>query len=293
MKQSKFLLLILLFSWSSTKGQDLDYLCDSVFHAVKMENSSMLMDLCPTYSDLKTVYDTTDMELANYKIGLRQKDLEYSTRKDMKNLKKQAKRDDVNLENIEKTEYVYEVLSNADGYRYAYVQAKCTYRDQPLILHFALIELNAKWFYGEGLRLQKLEVVKEETPNYEVIDRELERKQKEREKARIKAEEEKKKQEEIARKQKEKEEKERLKAEEDAKKLKEKEEKEKLKAEQKKKKEEELEAKRKQRELEKEEQKKKREQEKEEARKKREKEKEEARKKREEEKKKKEEEKKE
>jgi len=250
MNKGKFLLFFMLsgFFSESLKAQNLDSLCDSVFHAVQEENEVMLKNLGPTYRDLKALFDTNDVDMMNYQVGLRQKELEYNTRKDMKHLRKFAQREHIRLGNLVKTEYVYQIDSNEEGYHYSYVQAKYINGTRSYILHFVLIELNDSWFYGEGLRIEKVEVVQEEVPNYEKIDRELERKQKEREKARIKAEEDKKKAEELAKKQKEKEEKERLKAEEKAKKIKEKEERERLKAEEAQKREEAKEKKQKERE---------------------------------------------
>ncbi|MBI1223560.1 MAG: hypothetical protein GC180_13240 [Bacteroidetes bacterium] len=237
MRRNKFLLFFMLLSSFVGKAQDLDYLCDSVLNAVVQESNSKLLELCPGYHDLKSAYDTTDVEIMNYQIGLRQKELEYDTRKSMKNLKRFAKNEHISLTHLEKIEYVYEVLSNQDGHKYAYVQARCVTKEQPCILHFVLIELNDDWFYGEGLRLEKLKVEKEVTPNYEQIDRELERRQEARElaqeKARLDAEKEKKKLEEEALKQKEKQERDSAKAAVSAKREKEKELREQERAEQK------------------------------------------------------------
>ncbi len=249
MNKGKILLFFILYGFfsSTVKAQNLDYLCDSIMHAVQEESEVMLKNLGPSYRDLKALFDTNDVDMMNYQIGLRQKELEYRNRKDMKSLRKFAKREKIKLAKLEKTEYIYQIDSNEEGYRYSYAKAKCVNGSRPYILHFVLIELNDEWFYGEGLRIEKVEVVTEEVQDYDKIDRELERKQKEREKARLKAEEDKKKAEELARKQKEKEEKERLKAEEKAKKLKEKEERERIKAEEVKKREEAKEQKRKER----------------------------------------------
>lgn len=250
MNKGKFLLFFILsgFFSSSAKGQSLDYLCDSIFHAVQEESEQMLKNLGPSYRDLKALFDTNDVDMMNYQVGLKQKDLEYHIRKDMKSLKKFAKRENIRLNKLEKVEFIYKIDSNDEGYKYSYVQAKCVNGSRTYNLHFVLIELNDAWFYGEGLRIEKVQVVKEEIPDYDKIDRELERKQAEREKARIKAEEDKKKAEEEARKQKEKEEKARIKEEEKAKRIKEKEERERLKAEEAKKREEAIEQKRKERE---------------------------------------------
>lgn len=205
MNKGKYFLFFILFL-INPKGmyaQDLDFLCDSVVLAVQLESPKRLMDLCPDYKALKAVYDTNDIDQLNYQIGLRQKELEYWTSRDMKNLKKYAGKEHIDLAKLLKSEYVYEVLSNEDGHRYAHVQAKCQHRSQPYILHFVLIELNESWYYGEGLRMEKLVMPKEEVPNYEKIDQERERKAQEREKARLRAIEAQKRQEDSLHKQEE------------------------------------------------------------------------------------------
>lgn len=202
MNKGKYFLFFILFL-INTKGifaQNLDFLCDSVLRAVQLESPKKLMDLCPDYKALKASYDTNDVEKLNYEIGLKQKELEYWTSRDMKKLKKYAEKEHVDLAKLLKTELVYEVLSNEDGRRYAHVQAKCLHRSQRYILHFVLIEINVSWFYGEGLRMEKVLLPKEEVPDYEKIDQERERKAQEREKARLRAIQEQKKQEDSLRK---------------------------------------------------------------------------------------------
>lgn len=189
-------------------------MCDSVLHAVKQESKEMLTDLCPGFQDLKAVFDTSDIEMMKYQIGLKQKELQYRSGQDMKRLTKFARSHHVTLRKLEKTEYIYKIEKTADGYRYANVRIKCLYRSRPYILYFVLIELNSSWYYGEGLRLEKQEVIEEVIPDYDKIDRELERKHLAREKARLKVIEDQKKQEENAKKEKEKEEKEQAKLEE-------------------------------------------------------------------------------
>lgn len=264
-KYPSFLFLFLLFGLKS-EAQQIHAVCDSVFAAVRQESPEKLQDVCPGYSDLKAVYDSTDLEMMNYQIGLRQKELEYLTRKDMKALVKYAKSEKIRLSDLEKKELKIDSQKTEEGQSYAHIRIDCEARSKPYILHFVLISLNGNWFYGESLRIEKVEVVKEETPNYEEIDRELERKRQEREKEkqrvieaekerledsvaqRVKEEKIKQKEEETARRQKEKEEKEKLKQEELARKQKEKEERERLRLEKEKQKKAEQEAKEKERE---------------------------------------------
>ncbi len=228
---------------ASVKATDsLSYMADSVLHAVQEESVSKLQALVPGYKDLKTVYDSVNEEMMNYQIGLRQKELEYYTRRDMKRLLKFARREKIGLSRLEKTEEHLPIATNAEGYRYARGFILCSAGRRQFKLHFVLIELNQTWFYGEGLSIEELEVKEEEVPNYEKIDAELERRREEREQARLKAIEDQKKAEEAEKKRlekealekqklKEKEEKERLKKEKEIQKQKEKEEKERLKKE--------------------------------------------------------------
>ncbi|MHB1279408.1 MAG: hypothetical protein ACYC1Q_13550, partial [Bacteroidia bacterium] len=112
MNKGKYFLFFILFL-INPKGiyaQDLDFLCDSVVRAVQLESPKKLMDLCPDYKALKAVYDTNDIDQMNYQIGLRQKELEYWTSRDMKNLKKYAGKEHIDLAKLVTTEYTYEVL---------------------------------------------------------------------------------------------------------------------------------------------------------------------------------------
>ena len=249
-RNCKYLLLSFfgLLVFSSSRAQDLDYLCDSVLHAVQEESHRMLQDLCPQYADLKTVYDSSDMDMLNYQVGLRQKELEFQTKRDMKSLKKWAKSNDLNLGRLEIIERHYTVQQNTEGYHFAYVKLDCRYRDQGYALHFVIIELNNKWFYGEGLRMELGQNLDPEEPNYDKIDRERDKRAEEREKARLKAEEEKKKAEEAEKRAKEKEAKEKEKEAERQKREEEKKAKEKAKEEARKKREEAKKAKEKARE---------------------------------------------
>lgn len=169
----------------------MNYICDSVLKSVKEQSVSMLQSLTPAYKDLKVAYDSTDAEMMNYQIGLRQKELEYFTRRDMKRLVKHAKKEKIALDKLEKIEADFPIQTNDKGYGYSYAHVKCAYRNREFKVHFVLIELNDKWFYGEGLYIEELEVAKEVVPDYDKIDAELEKKRKEREEARKKAEEEK------------------------------------------------------------------------------------------------------
>ncbi|TNE79511.1 MAG: hypothetical protein EP332_10595 [Bacteroidetes bacterium] len=233
---------ILGLAFSAKASDSLSYMADSVLHAVQETSVSKLQDLVPSYADLKTVYDSTDEEMMNYQIGIRQKELEFLTRRDMKRLAKFAKREKIGLNRLEKVEEHLPIATNEKGYRYARSFMLCNAGNRQFKLHFVLIELNNQWFYGEGLSIEEIQVAKEIVPDYDKIDADLEKRREDREKARLKAIEDKRKAEEAEKKriekeelekkkQAEKEEKARLKKEKEEKKQKEKEEKERLKKE--------------------------------------------------------------
>src|SRR5690606_1987189 len=95
-----FLIFILMQSKdlkSQDKDPDLDWLCDSVMNAVNNASKEKLRALVAGYKDLKVLYDTNDIEMMMYQIGVRQKELEYWTSRDMKRLVKSAKSNRINL----------------------------------------------------------------------------------------------------------------------------------------------------------------------------------------------------
>ena len=210
-----FFYLILTFDIKAQdKDPDLDWLCDSVMAAVNESSKEKLRALVPSYKDLKVLYDTNDVDMMMYQIGVRQKELEYWTSRDMKRLVKSAKSNRVSLAKLKSVEYDYPILQNEEGRRFTHVQAKCTLQTKSFIVHFVLIELNNEWFYGEGLRMEKIEIPVEQKPDYDLIDAEREKRIESRRRRIEKQEREQERQ--VLREQKEKErvEKERLKEEE-------------------------------------------------------------------------------
>jgi hypothetical protein len=216
MNKGKYLLFcfLLVILNRSAKAQDLEWLCDSVFNAMKSGSKEKLQALCPNYQDLKALYDTNDVELMNYQISIRQKELIYWTQRDMKRLVKSANTMKINLSKLEKVEYHYPLLENEEGRRFSNVQVKCVYQSKLIVLHFVLIELNGNWFYGEGLRIEKLPEPIEAVPDYEKIDLEREKRVENRKKRIEKEEREEQKRINQEKKEQERIEKERIKEEE-------------------------------------------------------------------------------
>jgi DNA polymerase III gamma/tau subunit len=188
-----FFCLFLVNSFQLAGQDSLSALCDSVFQAVIRQSAGDLQKLTPGYKDLRSVYDSSDVEMMIYQIGLRQKELEFYTRKDMKKLIKYARSEKIKLGQLEKTEADHPVEKNEKGYSYARASVSCRHAKKQYALYFTLIELNGKWFYGEGLRIEKKAIVEEAVPDYEAIDREAERKKKAREEAARKLETEREK----------------------------------------------------------------------------------------------------
>lgn len=181
-----------------------DAVADSVVVAVRLGSESKLKDLSPGYKDLRAVYDSSDLDMMNYQIGIRQKEIEFACRMDMKRLRKYAKSEKIRLSDFQVLEIHQDIQKYERGTRYSRAWILGQVGRGQYKLHFVLIELNGAWFYGEGLRMERLETPIEVTPDYEAIDRELERKKAAREKKIEDLEKEKQKEAERIRKEEEK-----------------------------------------------------------------------------------------
>lgn len=215
------LILTLLFSGATLHAQTLTGLADSVFMALHHEEFDSLKPFYPSYNDLKSTYDSMDIEKQAQQVLVAQKQVEYALKRSFKTLKKEAESLDMPLSKLEKDE-VRHLVQTQDGKKFSVVEIDCHYKKRAATLFFTAIELNNAWFLGEDFRIEKREV--EEVPDYEKIDREAERRREKREQQRTaanqKAEEDSAKNakiKELEAKKKEKEDTKKLKAEEKAK----------------------------------------------------------------------------
>lgn len=157
----------------STAQRQLSSLCDSVIEAVKWNDKTLLLSLVPDKKALRAVYDSTDTEMFNYQVTAREKEIEWYTQRDLKKLNKWAGRNKVDLNKINVDKLAFPIYQNQNGVRFSNVLVAVSFRNRKFQIHFSLIELNEKWYYGDGLRMTELEVEQEQTPNYEAIDARL------------------------------------------------------------------------------------------------------------------------
>ncbi len=179
----RYILISFLFIGVEAKAQSLPDLCDSIFKALKYEKFDSLKKFIPTYKQLSATYDSLDMERQAQQILISQKSMVISLRRSFKSLTKQAKAIKMPLKKME-MEDLRHIVQSYDGKKYSNVEIDCRYRNRGGTLYFTVIKLNDNWYLGEDLRILKREV--EETPNYEKIDRDLERRQEKREQTREK-----------------------------------------------------------------------------------------------------------
>src|SRR5690606_16437725 len=162
----KYLLFLLLLSGSRSYSQQLDSVCDSVFLAVTQNDPSILRKLSPGYKDLRAVYDSSDIEKMNYQIGLRQKEIEWNSGRDLKKMNRWLKREKIQTSALVKKEISKKVYPDPSGYHYATVIIISDYKKRRFHIHFTLIQLNEGWFYGEGLKIEEVPVPIEAEPDY-------------------------------------------------------------------------------------------------------------------------------
>lgn len=180
----KYLLIgFLLFGGLTVRAQTLAGVCDSIFNAIKYEKFDSLKKFIPTYKELSATYDSLEMERQAQQILISQKSMQIALKRSYKSFTKQAKSLKIPLKKMEK-EDMRHLVQSYDGKKYSNVEIDCRYRNRGGTIYFTVIELNDKWFLGEDFRILKREV--EETPNYEKIDRDLERRREKREQEREK-----------------------------------------------------------------------------------------------------------
>lgn len=185
MRQFFKYILIFCFVWgsASVQGQSISKICDSIFNAIKYEKFDSLKKFIPTYNELRATYDSLEMERQAQQILVSQKMMVISLKRSFKSFQKQAKSIKIPLKKMEK-EQLRHLVQTYDGKKYSNVEVDCRYKNRGGTVYFTIIELNDKWYLGEDFRILKREV--EETPNYEKIDRALERKQQKRQQLREK-----------------------------------------------------------------------------------------------------------
>lgn len=183
----RYILLAFLFlgGWSA-RAQTLTGLCDSIFEALRYESFDSLKKFIPSYKDLKVVYDSLDMERQPQQILIAQQRAEYSLKQSFKSFKKQADRLKIPLKKMEKGEMRH-LVQTYEGKKYSNVEVDCRYNNRGATLFYTVIELNDVWYLGEDIRMMEREV--EETPNYDKIDQNIERRREKRENERILAKE--------------------------------------------------------------------------------------------------------
>ena len=174
---------LFLFGGAVAKSQSISNICDSIFNAIKYEDFDSLKKFIPTYKELSVTYDSLDMERKAEQILISQKSMVISLRRSFKSFQKQAKQIKIPLKKMEK-EQLRHLIQTYDGKKYSNVEMDCRYRNRGGTIYFTIIELNNKWYLGEDFRILKREI--EETPDYDKIDRALERKQEKREQQREK-----------------------------------------------------------------------------------------------------------
>lgn len=180
----RYIFILLLFlGGTSAKAQTLTEIADSIFNAIKYEKFDSLKKFVPTYKELRTTYDSLDMERKAEQILVSQKMMMISLRRSFKSFSKQAKQIKMPLKKMEKVQLRH-LIQTYDGRKYSNVEIDCRYRNRGGTIYFTTIKLNDKWYLGEDFRILKREV--EITPDYEKIDRALERKQEKREQLREK-----------------------------------------------------------------------------------------------------------
>lgn len=180
----RYLFILLLFlGGTSAKAQSLTEIADSIFNAIKYEKFDSLKKFIPTYKELRTTYDSLDMERKAEQILVAQKMMVVSLRRSFKSFSKQAKQIKMPLKKMEKVQLRH-LVQTYDGKKYSNVEIDCRYRNRGGTIYFTTIKLNDKWYLGEDFRILKREV--EITPDYDKIDRALERKQEKREQLRQK-----------------------------------------------------------------------------------------------------------
>jgi hypothetical protein len=157
----------------STAQHQLSSLCDSIIKAVKWNDKVLLLSLVPDKKALRAVYDSTDTEMFNYQVAAREKEIEWYTQRDLKKLNKWAGKNKVELNKIIVDKLAFPIYQNQNGVRFSNVLVSVSYRNRKFQIHFSVIELNEKWYYGDGLRMSELEVEQEQTPDYEAIDARL------------------------------------------------------------------------------------------------------------------------
>lgn len=180
------LLVFLLLGGWSVRAQTLVGLCDSIFEALRYEEFDSLKQFIPSYKQLKVMYDSLDMERQPQQILIAQQRAEYSLKQSFKSFKKQAKQIKMPLKKMEKGEMRH-LVQTYEGKKYSNVEVDCQYKNRGATLFYTVIELNNAWYLGEDIRMMEREV--EVTPDYDKIDKALERRQEKREQERIKAKE--------------------------------------------------------------------------------------------------------
>jgi hypothetical protein len=172
--------------YAPAKGQTLNGICDSIFEAIRYEEFDSLKQFFPSYKDLKTTFDSMDIEKQAQQILIAQKSGEYALKRSFKNFKKEAGNLKIPLDKMEKISMRHKVQSY-EGKNFSIVEAECQYRNRGATIYFTVIELNNVWYLGEEFRIEKREVEME--PDFEKIDRDAERRREKREKAKIEAHE--------------------------------------------------------------------------------------------------------
>ena len=182
--QSKlFLILLFLSSAFCAKSQTLEGLADSVFESIRYSEFDSLKKFIPGYRDLKTAYDSLDMNRQAPDILITQKRVEYALKKSFKTFINEADNLNIPLTKMEKGE-VRHLIQEYEGKKYSVVEIDCRYKTHGGIIFFTAIELNDAWYLGEEFRIENREV--EEEIDYEKIDREAAKRKEERKRKREK-----------------------------------------------------------------------------------------------------------
>lgn len=183
----KTILILFTCIVSIVHGQTLPGVADSIFMALRYEEFDSVKKFIPSYRELKTTYDSLDMERQEQQILIDQQTTVYYLGRSFKTLKKEANKLKVPLKQMEKDAIRHLVLTH-EGKKYSIVEVDCHYKKRYATIFYTVIELNDAWYLAEEFKIIKREI--EETPDYDKIDREAERKREKREQEKLQAREE-------------------------------------------------------------------------------------------------------
>jgi hypothetical protein len=180
------ILLLTALLYAPAKGQTLEGVCDSIFEALRYEEFDSLKQFFPSYRDLKTTFDSMDIDKQAQQILIAQKSGEYALKRSFKSFKKEAGNLKMPLDKMEKVSMRHKIQTY-EGKQFSIAEVECQYRNRGATIYYTVIELNNVWYLGEDFRIEKREVEME--PDFEKIDRDAERRREKREKAKIEARE--------------------------------------------------------------------------------------------------------